>query len=130
MKPFLSAVLLGVILASINLLLTFWGLLSNHLLVWTFPFIMIFSFLLAATHHWSMNPKNPNAFVRIFMGSIIIKLFSALIFLTVTLFLNKSWEIIEKIELSAIVFITYLTFTIYMGKAQASKDAGAEKNER
>jgi len=105
------------------IMLAFWAqwLPANTLLLSTL-FVVIFTALMVLMQRLSAAPSSESSFVRNFMGTIIVKLFSALIFLTVVLYTNKSnWETKEKITLSLVVFGTYLVFTVVMGKSQSRK---------
>ena len=97
-------------------------ILPAQLLPTSLFFVVLFTCLMLIAQRMSAHPKSDSSFVRNFMGTIIIKLFSALIFLTVVLYTHKSvWETKEKVALSLLVFATYILFTIVMGKSQASK---------
>ena len=85
-------------------------------------FVLIFTALMVLMQRLSASPSSESSFVRNFMGTIVVKLFSALIFLTIVLYTNKSnWETKEKIALSMVVFGTYIVFTVIMGKSQSRK---------
>jgi hypothetical protein len=130
MKPFLSTLFVGVILVLLVVGLNFAGIVSRNLIGWIIPFILVFSAILAAMNQWAQKPQSATAFVTKFMGTIIIKLFSSLIFLTIALYINKGWEMKEKIILSGMVFLTYIVFTIFLGKDQSRKNTSAEKGDR
>lgn len=129
MKPFISTLLIGVFLTIALILFYVAGAYNETILKWAIPFILIFSIAMAAMNQSSQKPQSPSAFVTKFMGTIVIKLFSALIFLTIALYINKSWEMKEKIILSSVVFLTYIAFTIFMGKDQSRKNTHPEKGE-
>lgn len=97
-------------------------LLPAQLLLTSLFFVVLFTCLMLIMQRMSAQTKSDSSFVRNFMGTIIIKLFSALIFLTVVLYTHKSiWETKEKVAISLLVFATYILFTIVMGKSQTSK---------
>lgn len=73
--------------------------------------IAAFALLTWAIHGYVLqaNEKSPQRFVAHFMGSITVKLFASVAFLTIYLYLVKS----HKIEVALSLLVTYMVFTTF-----------------
>lgn len=121
MKSLYSPVLAGIAILILLFVFSNMQMISITVFQWSLPFVIVFSLLMAVMNFFSSQPQTPSSYVTKFMGTILVKLFSALIFLTIALYMNKGWEMRDKLTLSGIVFGTYVLFTIMMGKSQSAK---------
>ena len=121
MKSLYSPVLAGIAILILLSVFSNMQMISINVFQWSSPFVIVFSLLMAVMNFFSSQPQTPSSYVTKFMGTILVKLFSALIFLTIALYMNKGWEMRDKLTLSGIVFGTYVLFTIMMGKSQSAK---------
>ena len=121
MKSLYSPVLAGIAILILLSVFSNMQMISITVFQWSLPFVIVFSLLMAVMNFFSSQPQTPSSYVTKFMGTILVKLFSALIFLTIALYMNKGWEMRDKLTLSGIVFGTYVLFTIMMGKSQSAK---------
>ena len=121
MKSLYSPVLAGIAILILLFVFSNMQMISITVFHWSLPFVIVFSLLMAVMNFFSSQPQTPSSYVTKFMGTILVKLFSALIFLTIALYMNKGWEMRDKLTLSGIVFGSYVLFTIMMGKSQSAK---------
>jgi hypothetical protein len=121
MKSLYSPVIAGIAILILLFVFSNMQMISITVFHWSLPFVIVFSLLMAVMNFFSSQPQTPSSYVTKFMGTILVKLFSALIFLTIALYMNKGWEMRDKLTLSGIVFGTYVLFTIMMGKSQSAK---------
>ena len=121
MKSLFSPVIAGIAILILLFVFSNMQMISITVFHWSLPFVIVFSLLMAVMNFFSSQPQTPSSYVTKFMGTILVKLFSALIFLTIALYMNKGWEMRDKLTLSGIVFGSYVLFTIMMGKSQSAK---------
>lgn len=66
--------------------------------------------------------KSGKVWINQFLASIAIKMFTTLSYLTIFLFLNKDWEITQKLQLAIGAFVIYILYTILLAANKPSAE--------